>query len=252
MLSFMFDLYSYPFYIIGLLAQIFCIVHALKTGRKEWLYLLIFLPVAGAAVYFVMEIWPEVSRGEFRGNFIRVFLPNYKIKEMKQKLRVSDTITNKLNLANAYAEQKQYDKAIELAEDCLKDPYINHSGVWLQLARLFFGNEQYAETIAYLDKAKAMNYDKLDRPEDELIYARALAQTGDLVQAEEQFKKIIRVHHSMEAMYHYGMMLKKVGRNDEARQQFRAVREEKDLHPRYVRRLNSRWIRLSKSEMNAA
>lgn len=127
----MFSPYSYPFYIIGLIGQVFCIVHAVKTGRKDWIYLLIFLPLAGAAAYFILEIWPEISRGEFRRNFNRVFLPGQKIREMDRKRRLSDTTTNRLNLAEAYAAQKQYDKAIEIAQSCLDDPYINHAGIAL-------------------------------------------------------------------------------------------------------------------------
>jgi hypothetical protein len=249
----MFGLYSYPFYILGLIAQIFCIVHALKTGRREWLYLLIFLPLAGAVVYFIMELWPEISRGDFSKNVVSVFLPNRKIKEMQRKLRISDTIANKLNLAEAYAEQKRYDKAIVLVEECMKDPYVNQSNVKLQLARLLFGSERYREASTYFEMVKSANYSKkLDRSEDELLYARALDYTGQQDAAAEEYKRVIRVHHSMEAMYHYGMMLKKAGKVEEARQQFQAVRSEKDLHPRYVRRMNSRWIKLSHSEAKTA
>ncbi len=249
----MFGIYSYPFYILGIIVQILCIIHALKTGRREWLYLLLFLPLAGAVVYFIMELWPEISRGELGNNIKKIFFPGQRIREMERKMRLSDTITNRLNLAEAYAGHKQYDKAISLAKSCLDDPYINHSGIILQLARLFFEAEQYSESLSYLEKAKAQNsYNRLDRPEDELLYARALDYTGDLVRAEAEYQSCIRVHHSLEAMYHYGMLLKKMNRPEEAKAQFRAVKEQKDLHPKYVRRMNARWIRLAGAALRAA
>jgi hypothetical protein len=44
-------------------------------------------------------------------------------------------------------------------------------------------------------------------------------------------------------------MLKEQRRNKEAAAQFQAVRDEIELHPRYVRRMNTQWVRLSKKEM---
>ncbi|RYD72892.1 MAG: hypothetical protein EOP55_18050, partial [Sphingobacteriales bacterium] len=200
----MFALFSLPFYFIGIAVQILCIVHVLKTRRREWIYILLFLPLAGAVVYFIMELWPEINRGEFGKNLTRVFLPHQKIREMQRKLKVSDTITNKLNLADAYAEQKQYGQAIELVEACLKDPYINQSAVTLQLGRLLFGAQRYTEALHCLEQSKAVSNGKFTRSEDELLYTRALDYNGQLNTAEEEYKRIIRVHHSMEAMYHYG------------------------------------------------
>jgi len=248
----MFGLYSYPIYIVGLVAQVFCIIHALKTGRRDSLYLLIFLPGIGALIYFFMEIWPEISRGDFTKNLTRIFLPNHKIKEMEKKMRLTDTVSNRVNLAEAYAEQKQYDKAITLAKSCLDDPFVNQTGILLKLARLFFASERYLEALQYFEKAKSQNHNKLDRNEDELSYARSLDYTGDLINAEAEYARAIRIHHSMEAMYHYGCLLKKLNRPQEARIQFENVKTQKDLHPRYVRRLNSKWIRLSKQALRAA
>lgn len=248
----MFGLYSYPFYIAGVILQICCIIHAVKTGRKEWIYLLVFLPLAGAVVYIICEIIPDRNSGDFFKNLGRVFFPGRHVKEMERKLRISDTITNRLALADAYAGQKQYEKAIGLVQSCLDDPYINHVDIALHMARLLFDAAQYDKCLSNLEKARSGNSNKLERVEDELRYARALDYTSQPGPAEEEYKKVIRVHHSMEAMYHYGVMLKKMNRNEEARAQFQAVRDEKELHPKHVRRVNARWIRLSRQEMRAA
>jgi hypothetical protein len=89
----------------------------------------------------------------------------------------------------------------------------------------------------------------MNNQEDELLYAKALEGNMELERAEEEYKKVIRVHHSLEAMYYYGLMLKKQRRNKEAVAQFQAVRDEIELHPRYVRRMNTQWVRLSRKEM---
>ncbi|KAA5533251.1 tetratricopeptide repeat protein [Taibaiella lutea] len=245
------DLFGFSFYSLlgfGFIPQLLCIVHAYRTGRKEWIFPLIIFSFAGVIVYFLFELLPEIQHGDFARNVQLVFFPNRKIKEMERKFRLADTVTNRLNLAEAYAEQKKYDKAIDLAEPCVNDPYINHTGIYIKLARLYFLSGQYKKSLTLFEKAKALNYNRIERPEDELYIARTLDYLGQKQEAEESYKNIIRVQHSMQAMYYYGKMLKEEGRGEEALAMFTKVKEEKELHPRYVRRLNAKWIRLSAIE----
>jgi hypothetical protein len=241
------------FSIIGwsFIPQLLCVFHAYKTGRREWILPLLIFSFPAVIVYVIFEIYPEIKHGDFGKNAVRIFLPNWKIKDMQRKFNISDTVTNRLNLAEAYAEQKQYKKAIELAEVCANDPYINHSGIYLKLARLYFQDEQYEKALSFFSKAKELNYNRFDRVEDELFVARAKDYLGDKDNAETDYKNVIRVHHSMEGMYHYGKMLRALGRGDEAMEQFIRVKTERELNPRYVRRLNAKWIRLSAQERRA-
>jgi hypothetical protein len=220
----------------------------MKTGRRDWIYLLIFLPVIGAIAYFVREILPEIQTGVFMENVQRVIFPNGRINELEKQLRISDTEANKLNLAHELEKQKKYDKALELTKSCLAGIYARDTGIMQDVARLSFYNNQFDQCLTYYGKVLAVKQ-RFDKPEDELIYARALEGNGAAAKAEEEFLRIIRVHHSMEARYHYGMMLKKQNRPQEAKAQFKSILDEKDLHPAYVRRLNSQWIRLSRMEL---
>ncbi|GAA3916470.1 hypothetical protein GO495_19575 [Chitinophaga oryziterrae] len=244
----MYAFWNNSYYLI-ILAQIFCVAHAMKKGKKDWIYIIIFLPAAGAIAYFIREILPEINRGEFTSNLQNLFLPNHNIKEWERRVRVADTVTNKLQLADAYAQQKQYAKAIALAESCRVGHHANDVGITQRLARLYFYNEQYGESIASFKKLLSSRKDQMNNQEDELLYAKALEGNMELERAEEEYKKVIRVHHSLEAMYYYGLMLKKQRRNKEAAAQFQAVRDEIELHPRYVRRMNTQWVRLSRKEM---
>jgi hypothetical protein len=103
----MLSLYSlfsnYYYFIIPL--QVIAIVHALKTERRQSLYLLIFLPLIGVLIYFVTEILPEIRRGGFTANLQRYLFPNQKIKERTLRVQIADSVTNVLGLAAAYADQ---------------------------------------------------------------------------------------------------------------------------------------------------
>ncbi|CAM4307920.1 hypothetical protein SAMN06265348_110254 [Pedobacter westerhofensis] len=238
---------DYYYFIIPV--QVIIIIHALKTGRRQWLYLLIFLPLVGALVYLVMEIWPEISRGTFKANLQRYFFPKQKIKEWERKVRISDSVTNKLGLANAYAEQGEYHKAIELAKDCLKGFYVDDPAIHLQLARYYFNNKNYKESLIHFDTLNAINKNRFGVMEDDLIYVRAQEGSGLAEIAEEGYKRVIRIHHSLEARYYYGLFLKTQSRKSEARDQFQTIREEIKLLPRYLRRRYGQWSRRALKEM---
>ncbi|WPQ63866.1 hypothetical protein SIO70_03210 [Chitinophaga sancti] len=242
-----FGFWNDSYYLIIIL-QIVCIIHCLKTGKRDYIYLLILLPMIGCIIYFVREILPEINRGEFLPNLQRVFFPKAAIREWEHRVRISDTVANKMGLAAAYADQQQYDKAILLAEECRKS-FPKDLGILQQLGRFYFFDQRYADSIAYMEKAFAQTNANLIKQEDELMYARALEATGMLPPAEEVYKKVIRVHHAIDAMYYYGIFLKNQNRNKEALQQFQTIKDEFHLHPRYVRRMNAQWLRLAKREM---
>lgn len=245
----MYSILNNSWYLIVLL-QIFCVVHTMKKGKRDWIYIIVFLPLVGVIAYFIREILPEINRGEFTAGLQNLFLPNQSINEWERKVRIADTVTNRLQLADAYAQQKQYAKAISLTESCLSGHHLNDPGILLRLARLYFYNGQYEESISSYNKIQGQKNVQMSKQEDELLYARALEGKGEPGKAEEEYKKVIRIHHSMEARYYYGLFLKKLQRNQEAREQFQTVRDEIHLHPRYVRRMNMQWVRLSRKEMS--
>ncbi|BAV06338.1 hypothetical protein SAMN05421788_106400 [Filimonas lacunae] len=244
------ELFGSYYYLIPIL-QIICIIHALRTDRKNWIFALFFLPVIGCIIYLVQEILPAYSSGVSNGNARRSLFPNFRIKELEKRLKLANTDANRLALADEYTLQQQYDKAIALTLSCLTGLYANDPDLLLRMARLYTLNSQYTEGLAYFTKALPLQNNRFNRPEDEIMYARTLDGTGENSRAEEEYKRVIRVHHSMEAMYYYGMLLKKQGRTTEARTQFQAVQKEKDLHPKYVRRMNYKWIRFSRIELRS-
>ncbi len=240
--------YWNDFYFIPVILQVITIIHALKTGRREWIYLLIFLPLIGAVIYFFMELLPELTQGRSLKKYV---FPKQQINEWERKVQIADSITNKLGLSKAYAEQKQYDKAIILSLSCLKGAYSNDPAILLQLARQYFYNYQYEESLAYFDQLNLRNGNKLLMPEDELLYTRAQENIGTPELADKGYRQIIRTQHSLEAMYYYGLFLKKQQQKAEAREQFQRVRSEIKLLPKYLRRRNAIWARKSMRELIA-
>ena len=249
----MFSLFSfrYGYYIVGTL-QVICILHALKTNRRDWLYILIFLPGIGAVIYIIREMLPGVRLSGMNTDNLKTLFPSGRIKELERNLKIAETDTNRLRLAEEYARQKDFEKAMSLTSACLKGIYANNAGMMLDMGRYAFGAGQYTESLSWLNKALHEKQNKFDRPEDELLYARALHQSGDIASAETAYKQIVRVHHSVEGRYFYGLLLKENGRNEEAKLQFRTVIDERNLHPAHVRRMNAKWVTASRKGLAGA
>jgi len=239
------------YYPIVIILQIICVIHCMKTGRKDWVYLLVFLPLVGCIAYFIKEIMPGLSAGNAVENVQRTLFPNFKSRELEHRLRVADTDANRLALADEYAKQKQYGKAIALTNACATGLWANDPDLLFRLGKLYFHNGQYAESLTSFNKALPLRNPGFSKSDDELIYARTLEANNETARAEEEYKKVIRLHHSMEARYHYGRLLQRQNRYQEAMSQFQAVLNEKDLHPKYVRRMNYQWIQLCKRELSA-
>ncbi|RAJ83356.1 hypothetical protein CLV59_103323 [Chitinophaga dinghuensis] len=236
------------YYYLVIVLQLACIIHAFRSGNRDAIYLLIFLPGLGAAVYFVLEILPDITNGTFGQQLLRLISPNGRIREWENRVQLSDTITNRMQLAEAYAEQKHYDKAISLAQSCLNS-YSTDQGIILQLARFQFLHQQYADSLVNFDRLNKMPGVRMSNVADELMYAQALEATMETEKAEKAYQRIIQVHHSLEAMYDYGLMLRKQGRNQEAKAQFERTKAEIGLHPRYIRRTIRKWVWLSRKEL---
>lgn len=243
-----FEWWNNSYYLI-LILQGICIVHALKTGRRDYIFLILFIPLIGCGIYIIREILPEINQGNFWNNLQRVFFPGARIRDLERRVRISDTITNKMNLAEEYMLSKEYDKAIALTQSCISQR-PNDQGILITLAKIQFYSGRFAESAANFHKVLSIK-NRVNNSIDELLFAQALEMSGELERAEEEYKRIIRLHHSLEARYRFGLLLKKQQRKQEAREQFQAAADEIELHPRYVRRLHARWARLSKRELSS-
>lgn len=237
---------DFGLYSIVFILQIIFIIHAAKTSRREWIWLLIFLPALGTVIYLVSEILPGFSFSETGDQLQRFLFPGVKINELKKRLTLANTDANRLLLADEYAKQRKYTEAIALTQACLAGIYANDTDLLLRMARLHALNGDYTISLHFFNRFLPLHHNRFNRPEDEIMYARTLAGVGETDKAETEFKRIIRVHHSIEGLYFYGVMLQQLGRTAEARTQFATVQTEKKLHPKYVRRKNHEWISLSR------
>lgn len=237
------------YYWIGIILQIITIIHAIKTGRNNWIYILIFLPFIGSVIYFVMEILPGL-KGSNSFFDVTLFSRGENISHLEKQLRISDTFSNRTRLASAYASRKKYDQAIEMYQSALTGMYSEDLETTQQMARVYFLSENYTLCVFHFEKALEISKQKFIRPDDEFWYALALYKSGNFEKAELAFKKHIQFHKTFDSMYYYGELLISQGRQQEARQLFETILDQRDLIPRHLRRFHSKYVSMAKKALS--
>ncbi|HEX6741676.1 MAG TPA: PLDc N-terminal domain-containing protein, partial [Sphingomicrobium sp.] len=99
--------------------QIFCIVDVIRRGRNTiWIMALVFLPVASALAYFIVEILPTLQHNRHvraaRQTVIETIDPERELRAAQQALEIADTMANRIRVADALTELGRHGEALPL------------------------------------------------------------------------------------------------------------------------------------------
>ncbi len=245
-------------YVLGIAAlafQIGMLIHALRTRREQmWIYVLALLPVAGSAAYFVAEFlpWlmqsPDARRAAER--LRKAIDPERDLRRYAAEARLSDSVDSKLKLAAELADNKRYDEAVAAYRSCLTGLFAHEPKIMLAIASVEFEKGDMAAVCATLEDLAKHNKD-FRSAEGHLLYARALEACERLDEARHEYAAVADYYPGAEPRARLGLLLKRLGDDDGARQAFKDVLDGAELAPRHVRRHNAQWIEIAKRESMA-
>ena len=241
-----------PFLLPPIVIQVLLVIHVVKTGRERyWIYILLFVPVAGGIAYLLIELLPEfLSDSNVRNakqSITRIVNPGRELTELEARTRRSATVSNMTELANAYLGQGRNDEAIELYERCLAGPFANDPELILNLARAHARSarpHEALEVLAKLDGAPAAT-----RPETLILAARVHDELGNTDEAGEAFRRASEVGAGLEYAYWHGEFLLRSGKRNEAYDVFNEMIESYKAMPSFARKTNRQWINLVEQAM---
>ncbi|HLX22674.1 MAG TPA: tetratricopeptide repeat protein, partial [Usitatibacter sp.] len=144
-------------------------------------------------------------------------------------------------------EKGMFDEAIRLYESCLEGPYANDSRILFSCARAWFYNKGYRqaeEILARLAKA----HPTYRRDEARLLEARVADELGETARALSIYEELKSTYVGFEAKYRFGLLLKKAGREREARDQFAFIAQNAR---RSSLESEQEWVKLAKREMES-
>ena len=173
--------------ILGL--QGFCIYHLIKNRNEYyWLFLIIFIPVIGCVIYLVTQVYNKRDANKLQENLTAILVPTKKVNDLKKKLEFANTYQNRVNLADAYVEMKDYENAILHYKEALKDTSQNDFHCLEQLVSCYYHTENYELSISTAQKINT--HIDFAKSEAQFNYALALKNAGELDKAEAELRKV--------------------------------------------------------------
>lgn len=153
------------------LIQLLLIIHCIKTGRSGWLWLLVFLPYIGGIAYIILNVIPDIQdSGKLQRAGDSIFdklNPNKKIAELENLVRKQNTIVNIVALADAYLEDGNFEKSLELYKSCLTGPYEHDEDIEFKVVKAYFKAGKFDEAKNALEEFKKNH--KISNAEQSLL-----------------------------------------------------------------------------------
>jgi len=232
------------------LLSVICTIHVVMTRRPLWWLLLIWMVWGiGPAVYFFVEMLPDLRRNRsvsrLGSELATVVNPGGRVRRLEEELEISDTVKNRQQLAKAYVEAKRFDEAIAMFASCLKGVYKDDPPVLLAMAEAQFLSQSFHDALATLERLTAA--DKSFRPlERQLLLAQVYEGLGRSHDALEVYKPLANQYPGEEARCRYGLLLTQTGQTAEAQEVFQRILLSARRSPRYYRKAQRKWIQTAK------
>lgn len=242
-----------PFALAIVILQIVLVVHAAKTGRfQPWGWIIILIPLAGAAAYVLVELVPEwlgsaQGRKAQRG-VINTIDPERRYRELGDQLDVSDTVAARAALADECLTLGKFEEARHHFEEILARPMGEEPHVMLGRARAEFGLGEPEKAVATLD-ALRQRWPDYQSAEGHLLYARALHEANRHDEALVEFQAVSAYYPGAEARVRWAQLLDSLGRREEARALFRETLAQLGRASPYVRQMQAEWIAVAEREL---
>jgi hypothetical protein len=245
-----------PFFLISILSiavQAALIVHVIKTGRSWlWISAIVFLPVAGALAYFVVEILPELSGGasarRAKRGMQRMIDPNRDLRRAREQVEISGNVDARRRLAQELFQRGEFDAAAEVSLGGLKGVFEHDPTLLLALARAYFAKADFAAAQAALERLRTHN-PEFKSTDAQLLYARSLEAQDSLEEAERQYAAVAPEFPGAEGRVRYGLLLKRRGKLDDARRVLQDLLDGARLGPSHYRRAQAEWLDRARREL---
>jgi len=237
-----------------LLLQIGFVIHAVRTGREPyWVLIISLLPGIGCAAYFFTQILPEInqshSANKVGNSLLKSVDPQRELRARKLELERADTVENRRKLAEECIAANLPEDAIELLEGCFRpglehDPYL-----LLELATAYFEADKFVKARETLELLIEKNPD-FQSHDGHLLYARSLESTAATDQALEEYEAMAGTFPGEEARVRYGLLLKKLGRTEEANKWFKESISRAKRAPGYYRKKEKQWLKIAREQQS--
>ena len=232
-----------------LLLQIVCLIHAGRTGRPYyWFMIILFVPGLGILAYLAVEVIPGLLRGRAATRLSRTVAagvdPTRQYRELARALETVPSVANFRGLADECVRLGRYDEAIELYESALTGMHETEPGAMVGLAIAEFRNGDANAAGATLDRLFAAN-PEFGSTEADLLAARILEAKGRFPEALSAYERLSATYPGEEAKGRLALLLQRTGAEQRARAIFAEIRKSVERSPAFYRRAQREWYEMA-------
>lgn len=233
----MFRLYS-PIFIL----QIFCLYHVYTHSKDyKWYLLIFFLPLLGSLIYLYIHFFNRQNLDLVSDTVQDAFTIDPKLKKLQRELEFSDTVKNRLNLADEYLNRGQSKLAKELYEQCLEGAYKDDPSVLIRLLDANF-LEGHDDEVVRIGTQLKNNLD-FSKSRERVSYALALQATDQIALAEQEFQQMDVSYANYYQRLSYARFLHSTGKESEANAKIDELVSEIEQMNRLEKRFNNDILR---------
>ncbi|WP_333820220.1 tetratricopeptide repeat protein [Ohtaekwangia sp.] len=213
------------FYSPLLILQAFCLYHAYSNrAEQRWYWLIVLFPGIGCAIYLYHSFYNRRSIETIAEGVKGVVNSNYKIEQLEKALRFSDNVTNKVNLADAYAANGRYDEALALYQECLTGFMADDPVIRIKVLFTSYLKKDYPTVVTWGQQLESET--RFKKAEERAAYAWALHYTGRTAEAEKVFIEMDSTFTNYRQRIEYCKFLKATGKTEALKSKLQEMNEE--------------------------
>jgi hypothetical protein len=189
--------------------------HAYKNRSDTyWYFIIFFIPFLGCIAYLFTHFLNRKDVAIISQEIVTIINPTKKIKGLEKELEFSNTFQNKINLGDAYQENKDYLNAITYYEKALDSNFKNDPHTLNKLIYCYFKTTNFDKVIAYSNKID------LEKNFKESIYffGLALEQKERLKEAEIQLRKVDKRYSNYPERLELSKFLIRINKKEDAKE----------------------------------
>ncbi len=233
---------------LGLLffIQLAFAIHVVRSGREYyWIYIIMFIPALGCAVYFFTQVLPELGQSRTArrvgSSLLKAVDPERELRRRKVELERADTIENRMKLAEECLEAKMASQAKELLLPALKGPHRYDPHLLLLLARAQFQENELSDARETMESIMREN-PGFRSHDGHLLYARILEGMELAQLARAEYQVLAQGYPGEEARVRYAELLLREGELEQARALLQESLERAKRAPKYYQRKEREWL----------
>ncbi len=204
-------------YFLVIALQAFCVYHAIKNRNDYyWFFVIIFLPAIGSVIYLFTQVFNKKDLDTVQNEIATVINPSKKIQDLQKQLDFADTFQNRIHLADAFLEIKEYTNAINEYETALNGNYDTDLGVVKKLVEGYYQIQNYEKAI--FCAKKIINKPDFKGSRSQFLYGLSLEEQGQSEEAEKQLRQIDQRYSNYNERYMLAQFLVEKGKTEDARE----------------------------------